>query len=113
MDFFNYFWEEFGFRGVLLNFSLRKINIWKAIILNALLYSIFKFTFLCLSNSFLLSTLLWIFLEALYIFLIGILLAFIYLKIQNLIIMSPISFTLNVLIRISLFINIIGPSLPY
>ncbi|UCC18667.1 MAG: hypothetical protein JSV62_11230 [Promethearchaeota archaeon] len=103
------FWEEFGFRGVLLNFSLKKLNIWKAIILNALLYSFYNFVFLFLSSSFMVNVLPAMLLETLYIFLIGLLFAFIYTEIENLIILSSISLTFNVLIRVLFYIYIILP----
>ncbi len=99
------FWQEFAFRGIIFTSILSKLNKWKAIILTCVIYSIIQIFYLFIIESFISITIsneiiyqriiFLIFIEFLYHFLVGIFLTYLYIKTNNLIIISSIAGTLS------------------
>lgn len=110
-----YFWQEIALRSVMLPSLLNKVKKWKAIILNNFMYSISQFFYLFITRTiptyFITRTFILgvpvILIEFLFIFLTGFIIINVYVKIENVIIASSISFTLNVTIRHFILVQLI------
>ncbi|NVM35663.1 MAG: hypothetical protein HWN81_08705 [Candidatus Lokiarchaeota archaeon] len=110
-----YFWQEIALRSVMLPLILNKVKKWKAIILNNFMYSISQFFFLYITRTiptgFIKQTFILgvpaILIEFLFIFLTGFIIIYVYIKIENVIIASSFSLTLNITIRHFILVQLI------
>ena len=101
LNFCFYFWQCFAFIGVVFIIILRKIKPWKAIILIALIFSIFspRYILFFTGGPVYSSTIPQILINWFYLFLPGLLIAFLYMKMKNIFIMGSIVMSVDFLLR--------------